>query len=94
MAYINREKFAEAICNFPAIDEDTANAVISLLHRQPTSDVVEVKHGEWVHNSNCSYRKFCSICGRSRPRRNDHEFASSTNYCPHCGAKMDGGKVK
>lgn len=61
------------------------------LEQLPTADVVEVKHGEWVSDTHNSYRKFCSICGRSRPRRNDHEFASSTNYCPSCGAKMDGG---
>lgn len=42
MAYVDREKFAESICAFPALDEDAANAVISLLHRQPTADVVEV----------------------------------------------------
>ena len=40
--YIDADKFAEEICNFPAIDEDSANAVISLLHRQPTADFVEV----------------------------------------------------
>ena len=42
MAYIDADKFAEEICNFPAIDEDSANAVISLLRRQPTAEVEEV----------------------------------------------------
>lgn len=42
MAYVDVDKFADAICNFSAIDEHSANAVILLLRRQPTADVVEV----------------------------------------------------
>lgn len=42
MAYVDVDKFADLICNFPAIDEDSANAVISLLRRQPSADVAEV----------------------------------------------------
>jgi len=94
MAYINKEKFAEAICKFPAIDEDTANAVISLLHQQPAADVTEVNHGYWFDN----IQKFtspagvtkdylvgykCSICGRQESVKEP--------YC-NCGAKMDGKK--
>ena len=81
--YIDADKFAEEICNFPAIDEDSANAVISLLHMQPTADVEEVKHGEWerkIKNGRPRGLK-CSLCGRSI---HFHE-----NYCPECGAKMD-----
>ena len=96
MAYIDTDKFAEEICKLPAIDEDAANAVIYLLHRQLTADVVEVKHGRWLDN----IQKFtspagvtkdylvgykCSLCGRTENRKEP--------YC-NCGAKMDGGKVE
>lgn len=40
--YIDVDEFAEEICKFPALDEHCANAVISLLRRQPSADVVEV----------------------------------------------------
>lgn len=91
MAYIDREKFAEEICNFPAIDEDAANAVISLLHRQPTADVVEVKHGHWNDNivqlttvagvkEDFVLGYKCSLCGRTEMLKEP--------YC-NCGAKMD-----
>ena len=47
------------------------------------ADVVEVKHGEWIrHKENCLYNK-CSIC--------EKEHCREDNYCPNCGAKMDGG---
>lgn len=52
--YVDVDEFAEAICGFPAIDEHSANAVISLLRRQPTADVVEV-----VRCKECEYQEQC-----------------------------------
>lgn len=53
----------------------------------PTADVVEVKHGEWKY-----YRKddiaVCKNCSYEHNLGAYHQFA--TNYCPNCGAKMDG----
>lgn len=50
----------------------------------PATDVVEVRHGEWIrHKENCLYNK-CSICS--------YEHCREDNYCPNCGAKMDGEK--
>lgn len=50
---------------------------------QPTADVVEVKHGEWVYDHWCEFK--CSVCGHfsnTNPRGKE-------NYCPNCGVKMD-----
>ena len=61
----------------------------------PTADVVEVKHGEWVSkwsNISNSLHEYCSSCGALEP----HVLATNkehSNYCPNCGAKMDGGKT-
>ena len=52
--YIDADKFAEDVCVFNAIDEHSANAVISLLHRQPTADIVEVVR--------CEKCKYCDHC--------------------------------
>ena len=54
----------------------------------PAADVAPVVHGRWVHIG----RRFkggvdwchCSECGGK------NNFAARTNYCPNCGAKMDG----
>lgn len=63
----------------------------------PAADVSLVRHGKWVHSryENCS-EQFeivkCSCCG--------HEayamafYVRGGNYCPNCGAKMDGGRVE
>ena len=52
--------------------------------RLPTADVTEVKHGEWKHYSTTMME--CSICGK-------HTAKHRYNYCPNCGAKMDGGET-
>ena len=45
----------------------------------PTADVQEVKCGEWIDDT-------CSQCGYGVMPWN------AINYCPNCGAKMDGGE--
>ena len=57
----------------------------------PTADVEEVKQGEWKQG----VPYVCSICGKPAPdEKNTSERYScwTSPYCPHCGAKMDGGK--
>lgn len=50
----------------------------------PTADVVPVRHGEW-QEINGIFR--CSCCGYSFEHEGYQHFF---NYCPNCGAKMDG----
>lgn len=87
--YIDVDKFAEKICNFQQIDEDTANKMIFLLHTFPTADVVEVKHSRW---ENISGFDVCNICGTSpaycEPKPNNPK--GYPPYCHNCGAKMRG----
>lgn len=66
----------------------TFDEVIMLITEVPAADVVEVIHGEWIdvpypNNPNWEPRKRCFICGRFVRRKTE-------NYCPDCGAKMDG----
>lgn len=42
----------------------------------------EVKHGRYITNDDGD--SFCSICG-------EMWLNVTHNFCPHCGAKMDGG---
>ena len=47
-------------------------------------ELVEVVHGRWGYNGIPeSMLSKCSVCGYSCG-------ASTFNYCPNCGAKMDG----
>ena len=61
------------------------NKRFSELYDELKGDVVEV-HGRWVpfHSEAAGDIQYCSAC--------EIGFAAKTDYCPHCGAKMDGVK--
>ena len=79
-------------------DEDIMfKTMVSLVEEQPTADVVEVKHGYWIENDYRSFDGFetvvypnealkCSECSHNFKK----ELLWRKNYCPECGAKMDG----
>ena len=58
---------------------------VGLLLSEPTVDAVEVVHGRWIE----PYRQWveCSNCGTGYVK---YEFIARANYCPNCGAKVDG----
>ena len=58
----------------------------SIINKIPTADVVEVRHGKWDINKNCS------ICGVYKFEGLDADVWADwdIDYCPNCGAKMDG----
>lgn len=55
----------------------------------PAADVVPVVRGRWIHDGRRIESGIdwchCSECGKS------DNFCARTNYCPNCGAKMEGG---
>jgi DNA-directed RNA polymerase subunit RPC12/RpoP len=58
----------------------------------PKADVVEVKHGKWIIKTDdydCEYMK-CSCCGQEFYPTDEDTVDKTPNYCPDCGAKMDG----
>ena len=69
-------------------DNQDEDVIWNLVQDAPTVDAVEVVHGRWVnpyinrygHPCHC-----CSVCGFKASYQDK-------NYCPNCGAKMDGGK--
>lgn len=56
----------------------------------PAADVVEVVHGEWILHMDGSGT--CKRCGVTQKLVWDPD--NWQNYCGHCGARMDGGKVR
>ena len=56
---------------------------MEVLDDVPAADVAPVVHGEWEYYTHTMMA--CSICKRHVPRH-------KSEYCPHCGAKMDGGE--
>ena len=71
-----------------------------MVKNAPTVDAVEVVHGRWVDRYGGKYANplyECSRCyekARYRVRvnelGNEYFVQALTDYCPNCGAKMDG----
>ena len=74
------------------IPSEEMNARMAVAYA-PTVDAEPVRHGKWDDTSVAFYRK-CTACGccvewDKKPFLfGDGEY----NYCPNCGAKMDGGE--
>ena len=69
---------------------DGCETDIELLDEIPAADVAEVVHGKWIKDAFLSDEvnsaEKCSQCGELIGW-----FGKLPNYCPNCGAKMDGG---
>lgn len=59
----------------------------------PTADVLEVKHGKWDNNI-IGFCNVCTECGAIVERTAIKNNSGKLNYCPNCGARMDGGDTK
>ena len=95
--YIEREALMNEIYRIGGhnLCEWSTIGVKALVGRQPTADVVEVRHGEWVYPPYAPYggsyqMRHCSLCEYSPPYIEDIIYEPYSHYCPNCGAKMDG----
>ena len=84
--YIEREALWRAFEYEPFYDNaDRDEIVLPKIDDFPTADVVEVKHGRWIDKVNPDRFEFklnCSNCQCGSDLK--------TDYCPNCGARMDG----
>lgn len=89
--YIKRDDtikalFARGMCYAPV--------QLEIVQALPAADVAPVVHGKWVHSRyDRSSGQFdvvkCSRCGLEAYAMAYH--VRDGNYCPRCGARMDGG---
>lgn len=65
----------------PALRESAVP--VKAIKNIPAEDVAPVKRGKWIHDDLDLFK--CSVCG---------EFSCCRgNYCPDCGAEMDGKDI-
>lgn len=65
-----------------------ASNIRDLINAIPAADVAPVVHGTWELRHGSWY---CSNCGRGYKIKFGVAPACKHNYCPNCGARMDGG---
>lgn len=96
---MTREEAIEAIkCNWPdsryTILREALDMAISALREQDAADVAPVRHGRWEYYDTyidgiTIFR--CTCCGDLQSGRDG--WGWKKNYCPNCGAIMDGGRL-
>ena len=96
MDEINQQRRASKT-NFPKQSYVVGDVLNSILNA-PTVDAVEVVHGWWkgyVHSALVRWKDGEPVWADRnvyRCSRCDFGTIAKHNYCPNCGAKMDGGK--
>ena len=81
------------------IMEDDFKKAIKKIPKGIIADVAPVRHGRWLNKKEWHLGRWvawleCSCCGEHDDNAEMYEMlpfgAGPSNYCPNCGAKMDG----
>lgn len=87
--YIDR---SVAIARLTYLEVTDANATMAdakrVLADIPAADVAPVVHGRWLCADDFV---ICLQCEAEMNQKNSLGVDNFKNYCPNCGAKMDGG---
>ena len=86
--YIEREKVLSKAATVEGYFSDMISAYDVIL--LPAADVAPVRHGRWEKKMGLYS---CSECRKTCPYDVQADVIEywACNYCPNCGARMDGG---
>ena len=89
-AYKACEAYFSGVCVYDVSASEVINDFENVIDAVPTADVAPVRHGHWVKEKpDVLIHWHCSVC------KNCYYLEEpNANYCPNCGAKMDGGEEK
>ena len=88
--YISREAALTALQDSDLFN--TTERQLLAIRELPAADVAEVVHGQWLLDSRWPswQHRECSLCKITFKRTTEVED-QYWQYCPNCGARMDGG---
>lgn len=90
--YIEREALLDQDFTYKCINIDDISVVEKLIKNVPAADVAPVVHGKWIpiRTETFIYVEKCSECSYVEEYNINPDKGISPNFCPNCGAKMDG----
>ena len=94
MSYIKKEEAIRllrggCVGKYPSTFSAGITASANEISRMPDADVVEVRHGYWIRDAHRE-EAYCSLCNGITPVDCEKELFYESDFCPSCGAKMDG----
>lgn len=75
------------LVNLSKNDASSLRAIASMLRKIASGEYTSVVHAHW-EQKDCSKWPICSNCGK--PTLSRGYCPAHSNYCPSCGALMDG----
>ncbi|MDV3427395.1 MAG: hypothetical protein LIR50_10065 [Bacillota bacterium] len=66
----------------------TMDIAKSIIIAEPPANVALVVHSQWVLGGYDDMYYVCEECGH---KQSEYYTKPTANFCPNCGAKMDGG---
>lgn len=88
---IDANALMKNIGKIPQLRGITYGRMKKAVEETPTIDAEPVRHGRWIkrktHFAQGGVSAKCSAC-----QKDVQYLGNPLNYCPNCGAKMDGGK--
>lgn len=101
--YIERETVLDRLAKvdmdtyygFTAAVQFGVDHAIQCIKEAPAADVAPVRHGRWMVTDGYPHRLYCSVCYKTYAKNVKwvEELDLPVNYCPECGALMDGKEV-
>lgn len=89
--YIKRETAVRAVMAAKWVDGSDGAMAMEIVASIAAADVAPVVHGRWemrptgmATDTGPEYKAYCTVC-------NEPNKQYQPPFCPHCGAKMDGG---
>lgn len=68
----------------------TMKKIVEMLEKAETADVQPVVHGHWIETPYVEYGETIFKCSRCKSEYTVEEGDIDWDYCPNCGARMDG----
>ena len=87
--YIRKQDAVDLVNKISNLDPKAKGGICVSLANLEKADVVPVVHAYWIpQKENYGFKEVlmrCSVCGYLVSR-----LTGNANFCPNCGAKMDG----
>lgn len=86
--YITKEQALQAVRDAVDAKDEAIDAVGMRIDALTVTRAAHITQGHWIESDHGSY--VCSACGEDWVLNDGNPEENHMNYCPRCGARMDG----